>query len=144
MVLAGELFRITPFQEICTLSILANARCKNYTVIKGAFTIVNMVNRLCVYRTLDGFFNPGLLDPSEVREYLSGPGLSVEVHDRDRVIERQKLKATLFGDDFDDEKISNVGTVASSKPDNPDTPQLPPLFLNTTYIAESLYGLHTS
>ena len=79
-----------------------------------------------------------------MREYLSGPGLSVEVHDRDRVIERQKLKATLFGDDFDDEKISNVGTVASSKPDNPDTPQLPPLFLNTTYIAESLYGLHTS
>ena len=53
------------------------------------------------------------MEPSELREYLSGPALEIEIHDRDRVVEKQKLKATLFGDDLEDEKISNVGTVAS-------------------------------
>lgn len=56
----------------------------------------------------------GLMSPAELREYLSGPAFQVEVHDRDRVFEKQrKLKASLFGDDLTDEKISNVGTVAS-------------------------------
>ena len=53
------------------------------------------------------------MEPSELREYLNGPPLQIEVHDRDRVMEKQKLKAALFGDDLEDEKISNVGTVAS-------------------------------
>lgn len=48
-----------------------------------------------------------------MREYLSGPAMTVEVHDRDRKAEDVKLKASLFGDDLEDEKISNVGTVAS-------------------------------
>ena len=39
--------------------------------------------------------------------------MTVEVHDRDRKTEDVKLKASLFGDDLEDEKISNVGTVAS-------------------------------
>ena len=82
------------------------------------------------------FVVAGLLDPSEVREYLSGPGLTVEVHDRDRIIERQKLKATLFGDDFEDEKISNVGTVASSHRLAP--PDSPSLLQNKAYIAKSV------
>ena len=53
------------------------------------------------------------MNGAELREYLSGPAFEVQVHDRDRVHERQKLKATLFGDDLEDEKISNVGVVAS-------------------------------
>ncbi|XP_076468773.1 uncharacterized protein LOC143299450 isoform X2 [Babylonia areolata] len=57
----------------------------------------------------------GPQEPSELREYLSGPAMTVEVHDRDRKTEDVKLKATLFGDDLEDEKISNVGTVASRR-----------------------------
>lgn len=55
----------------------------------------------------------GTMDRSELLEYLNGPPLDIEVHDRDRVIEKQKLKPTLFGDDLEDQKISNVGTVTS-------------------------------
>lgn len=55
----------------------------------------------------------GSLEPSELRQYLNGPPLEIEVHDRDRKPKGVKLKPTLFGDDLEDEKISNVGTVAS-------------------------------
>ena len=44
---------------------------------------------------------------------MNGPPLEIELHDRDRKPEEVKLKASLFGDDLEDEKISNVGTVAS-------------------------------
>lgn len=53
------------------------------------------------------------MEPSELRQFLNGPPLQIEVHDRDRKAEDIKLKPTLFGDDLEDEKISNVGTVAS-------------------------------
>ena len=53
------------------------------------------------------------MDQAELEEYLRGPPFEIEVHDRDRVQEKQKLKPTLFGDDLEDEKISNVGTVSS-------------------------------
>ena len=60
-------------------------------------------------------FLTGTLEPSELAEYLQGPPLNIEVHDRDRVRPaRKRLDATLFGDDLEDEKISNVGTVAST------------------------------
>ena len=59
------------------------------------------------------FIFAGIQEPSELREYLSGPAMTMEIHDRDRKTEDIKLKATLFGDDLEDEKISNVGTVAS-------------------------------
>ena len=55
----------------------------------------------------------GTMDSALLHQYLSGPPLSIEVHDRDRILEKQKLKPTLFGDDLEDEKISNVGTVSS-------------------------------
>ncbi|KAL5013481.1 hypothetical protein ScPMuIL_007751 [Solemya velum] len=57
----------------------------------------------------------GYLDKSELREYLSGPPMEIEIHDRDRRPEHFKLKPSLFGDDLEDEKISNVGTVASRR-----------------------------
>ncbi|ESO89848.1 hypothetical protein LOTGIDRAFT_124357 [Lottia gigantea] len=57
----------------------------------------------------------GHLEKSELREFLNGPALEIEVHDRDRKNQEIKLKPTLFGDDLEDEKISNVGTVASRR-----------------------------
>lgn len=57
----------------------------------------------------------GTFEASEFRQYLNGPPLEIEVHDRDRKPEEMKLKAALFGDDLEDEKISNVGTVASRR-----------------------------
>ncbi|XP_052781235.1 uncharacterized protein LOC128217855 isoform X2 [Mya arenaria] len=57
----------------------------------------------------------GTFEQSEFRQYLNGPPLEIEVHDRDRKLEEVKLKPTLFGDDLEDEKISNVGTVASRR-----------------------------
>lgn len=57
----------------------------------------------------------GTFEQSELREYLNGSPLEIEVHDRDRRPEEIQLKATLFGDDLEDEKISNVGTVASRR-----------------------------
>ena len=55
----------------------------------------------------------GTIEPSELRQYLNGPAIDVEIHDRDRKREECKPKPALFGDDLEDEKISNVGTVAS-------------------------------
>ena len=55
----------------------------------------------------------GTLDKSELREYLNGPAMEIAVHDRDRKPEEVALKPTLFGDDLEDEKIANVGTVES-------------------------------
>ena len=53
------------------------------------------------------------MEPRQLKEYLNGPAMEIEVHDRDRKEEEVSLKPTLFGDDLEDEKISNVGTVAS-------------------------------
>ncbi|XP_064632936.1 uncharacterized protein LOC135491169 isoform X2 [Lineus longissimus] len=60
-------------------------------------------------------FLAGTMDKSQLRECLLGPPLTIEVHDRDREILDEKLKPALFGDDLEDEKISNVGTVASRR-----------------------------
>ena len=60
-------------------------------------------------------FLQGTLNQSELIEYLQGPQLEIEVHDRDRKLEKPKLIPTLFGDDLQDEKISNVGAVTSKR-----------------------------
>lgn len=70
----------------------------------------------------------GTLDPAYLHQLLSGPPLCMEVHDRDRILEKQKLKPALFGDDLEDEKISNVGTVSSK--------------LITKYLTNSITQLH--
>ncbi|BFZ08131.1 hypothetical protein BsWGS_11170 [Bradybaena similaris] len=57
----------------------------------------------------------GAMESAQLREYLNGPGMEIEVHDRDRRPEFVTLKPTLFGDDLEDEKISNVGTVESRR-----------------------------
>lgn len=54
----------------------------------------------------------GTLDKSGLAEYLQGPQFEVEVHDRDRKIEQKKPKPSLFGENPEDEMISNVSLVA--------------------------------
>ncbi|XP_069500062.1 uncharacterized protein CFAP92 isoform X2 [Ambystoma mexicanum] len=55
------------------------------------------------------------ISPGKLREYLQGPPLEIEVHDRDRKIEDFVKKPALFGSEPEDEKLSNVGLVASKR-----------------------------
>lgn len=64
---------------------------------------------------LSFYFIVGTMEPCALREYLNGPPMIIELHDRDRKPEAVALKPTLFGDDLEDEKIANVGTVESMK-----------------------------
>lgn len=54
----------------------------------------------------------GILDQGELREYLQGPPLHIELHDRDRDPDIKTIKADLFGNCPEDEFINNVGLVA--------------------------------
>lgn len=54
----------------------------------------------------------GVMDQGELQEFLEGPHLRVEVHDRDRDEKGKKYNADLFGDNPEDEMISNVCIVA--------------------------------
>ena len=56
---------------------------------------------------------PGTVPKAELLEYLNGPPLEVHVHDRDRRPEEIKQKPTLFGEDMEDDKISNVSMITS-------------------------------
>ena len=56
---------------------------------------------------------PGKMPQAELKERLRGTPLEIEVHDRDRLAVKRSTKAKLFGDELEDEKISNVGAVAS-------------------------------
>ncbi|CAL1542846.1 unnamed protein product [Lymnaea stagnalis] len=57
----------------------------------------------------------GMLEQSHLLEFLNGPPMEIEVHDRDRKPETVSIRPALFGDDLEDEKISNVGTVESRR-----------------------------
>ncbi|KAJ7316810.1 hypothetical protein JRQ81_002972 [Phrynocephalus forsythii] len=50
---------------------------------------------------------------TELSEYLRGPPLEIEVHDRDKKKEEMKVKPSLFGEELGDSKISHLNTVAS-------------------------------
>jgi hypothetical protein len=56
----------------------------------------------------------GLLNDAELREFLNGPPLDIEVHDRDRIVQNVRKAHTLFGNDLQDDKIANVSTVNST------------------------------
>ena len=60
---------------------------------------------------LDNGSFPGTMDQEALLEYLSGPLLEIELHDRDRKLTEENIEPALFGDDLEDEKISNVGMV---------------------------------
>ncbi|XP_062829901.1 uncharacterized protein CFAP92 isoform X2 [Anolis carolinensis] len=50
----------------------------------------------------------GTLKPEELSEYLRGPPLEIEVHDRDKKMEAIKTKPSLFGEEPGDSKLSNL------------------------------------
>ncbi|KAM6197648.1 uncharacterized protein CFAP92 isoform 2-T2 [Sarcoramphus papa] len=47
----------------------------------------------------------GTMKPGELQRYLRGPPLEIEVHDRDRNMEDNTKKPSLFGEDEADEKV---------------------------------------
>ncbi|XP_036387660.1 uncharacterized protein FLJ43738 [Megalops cyprinoides] len=55
----------------------------------------------------------GLLSPGELREYLGGPPLEIEVHDRDRKPERLSSNSALFGAEPSDNQLSSKHTTHS-------------------------------
>ncbi|XP_044307447.1 uncharacterized protein KIAA1257 homolog [Varanus komodoensis] len=68
----------------------------------------------------DVFFNDtnviliGTVKPGELSEYLRGPPLEIEVHDRDKKMEAIKTMPSLFGEEPGDNKISDVNVVTST------------------------------
>ncbi|XP_077890042.1 uncharacterized protein CFAP92 isoform X1 [Ictidomys tridecemlineatus] len=56
----------------------------------------------------------GAIDPSDLREYLEGPPMVVEVHDRDRQPDEASRRPTLFGEDPLDPH-GNIQSFISSK-----------------------------
>ncbi|XP_053545373.1 uncharacterized protein CFAP92 [Bombina bombina] len=57
----------------------------------------------------------GTISPGQLHEFLHGPPIEIEVHDRDRKIEKSIIKPSLFGTEPEDEKFSNVGLVTSKR-----------------------------
>ncbi|XP_058026006.1 uncharacterized protein CFAP92 isoform X1 [Ahaetulla prasina] len=55
----------------------------------------------------------GSIDPGKFYEYLRGPPLEIEIHDRDKKMEDQKMTPSLFGEEPGDSKLSDIGTVTS-------------------------------
>ncbi|XP_061474116.1 uncharacterized protein CFAP92 isoform X3 [Rhineura floridana] len=55
----------------------------------------------------------GTIKHGELNEYLRGPPLEIEVHDRDKKMEGVKIKPSLFGEEPGDHKLSNVSMVTS-------------------------------
>lgn len=54
----------------------------------------------------------GTINKEILAQYLRGPPLQIEVHDRDRKDEKSKVKPSLFGEKPEDEMINNVALVA--------------------------------
>ncbi|XP_032228067.2 uncharacterized protein LOC5503934 [Nematostella vectensis] len=57
----------------------------------------------------------GTIDKEVLAEYLRGPPLEIEVHDRDRKAEDKKTKPVLFGENPEDEMINNVALIAGRR-----------------------------
>ncbi|XP_067854781.1 uncharacterized protein cfap92 isoform X2 [Heptranchias perlo] len=57
----------------------------------------------------------GTINPDKLKEYLRGPALEIEIHDRDRKLELQSQPPALFGSEPEDTKLSNVGLVSSKR-----------------------------
>ena len=62
--------------------------------------------------------NPGLLSPGELLEVLRGPPLEIEVHDRDRKLEKVSTSPALFGTYPNDDKLSSVVPVSGKRTNN--------------------------
>ncbi|XP_069353827.1 uncharacterized protein CFAP92 [Eulemur rufifrons] len=53
----------------------------------------------------------GAVAPGDLREYLEGPPMAVEVHDRDRKSEEHSRKPALFGDDPQDAHLNSQSLI---------------------------------
>ncbi|KAM5279183.1 uncharacterized protein CFAP92 isoform 2-T2 [Hipposideros larvatus] len=60
----------------------------------------------------------GAIHPSDLREYLEGPPMVVEVHDRDRKSEEYSQKPTLFGEDPLDSYLNFQALISPKKTEN--------------------------
>ncbi|XP_048879289.1 uncharacterized protein cfap92 [Brienomyrus brachyistius] len=58
----------------------------------------------------------GLLNHSELWEYLQGPPLKIEVHDRDRKLVKPTSAPAMYGTELDDASLSKVGLRSSGHP----------------------------
>ncbi|KFV88092.1 Uncharacterized protein FLJ43738, partial [Struthio camelus australis] len=54
----------------------------------------------------------GTMKPEELKGYLRGPPMEIEVHDRDRNMANNTQKPCLFGEDQADEKVGEVSLLA--------------------------------
>lgn len=86
----------------------------------------------------------GNVSAGELREFLLGPPVEIEVHDRDQRIEESVNKPSLFGMEPEDEKLSNVGLVTSKRTvHNPFTKgnrQWDPYGVARLSLSELVYG----
>ncbi|XP_070594653.1 uncharacterized protein CFAP92 isoform X1 [Erythrolamprus reginae] len=55
----------------------------------------------------------GTIDPGKFNEYLRGPPLEIEIHDRDKKTEELKIKPSLFGEEPGDSLLSDISTVTT-------------------------------
>ncbi|XP_016053441.1 PREDICTED: uncharacterized protein KIAA1257 homolog [Miniopterus natalensis] len=60
----------------------------------------------------------GAIHPSDLREYLEGPPMVVEVHDRDRKSEEYSRKPTLFGEDPLDSYLNSQAFISPKETEN--------------------------
>ncbi|XP_075689941.1 uncharacterized protein CFAP92 [Rhinoderma darwinii] len=86
----------------------------------------------------------GTMSPGKLREFLLGPPIEIEVHDRDQKMQENISKPSLFGMEPEDEKLSNVGLVTSkSTVHNPFMEQdrlLDPYGIAKMKLSELVYG----
>ncbi|XP_078399164.1 uncharacterized protein cfap92 [Cetorhinus maximus] len=57
----------------------------------------------------------GTFNPDKLKEYLLGPPLEIEIHDRDRKLELHSQPPALFGSEVEDSKLSNVSLVSNKR-----------------------------
>ncbi|XP_036363460.1 uncharacterized protein LOC115217500 isoform X3 [Octopus sinensis] len=57
----------------------------------------------------------GMLDKTELKQYLQGPSLLIEVHDRDRYGVPKEKRNSLFGTERNDDKFSNISYIKNKK-----------------------------
>ncbi|KAM3914824.1 uncharacterized protein CFAP92 [Leptodactylus fuscus] len=86
----------------------------------------------------------GTMSPGKLREFLLGPPIEIEVHDRDQKVAENNSKPSLFGMEPEDEKLSNVGLVTSkSTVHNPYVERdrlLDPYGIAKMRLSELVYG----
>lgn len=60
------------------------------------------------------------MSPEELKQFLSGPPLEVEVHDRDKKLEETPKAPAMFGTGSDDDILSDAALLKQSWYCNPE------------------------